>query len=140
MGIKMSDYFSFLQEIAEQEIQKSIKRGDLDNLPGKGKPLKLDDDSHISPELRMAYRILKNAGYTTSEIEERREISNILELLENCEDEQLCYQQVQKLNLLVTKINEQRRSPVYLELDQRYYQKVVQRVKINKQIRNKGKL
>ena len=49
--------------IAEQKIAEAIARGELDNLPGAGRPLNLDDDALIPEELRLAYRILKNAGY-----------------------------------------------------------------------------
>ena len=38
-------FFSHL--IAERKIQEAILKGELDNLPGKGKPLQLDDDSGI---------------------------------------------------------------------------------------------
>jgi hypothetical protein len=38
------------------------KKGEFDDLPGSGEPLVLDDDSHIAPELRAGYRLLKNAG------------------------------------------------------------------------------
>jgi hypothetical protein len=48
--------------IAEQKIAAAIARGDLDNLPGAGRPLELDDDALIPEDLRIAVRILKNAG------------------------------------------------------------------------------
>jgi len=48
--------------IAERKIQEAIDEGKFDNLPGKGKPLNLDDDPFTPQHLRMANRILKNAG------------------------------------------------------------------------------
>lgn len=48
--------------IAERKIAEAIAAGELDNLPGAGRPLELDDDSHVPEDLRAAYRILKNAG------------------------------------------------------------------------------
>jgi hypothetical protein len=48
--------------IAERKIQEAIEEGKFDNLPGKGKPLNLDDDPFTPPHLRLANRILKNAG------------------------------------------------------------------------------
>ncbi|MFP4034640.1 MAG: DnaJ family domain-containing protein [Desulfovermiculus sp.] len=121
--------FSF-QLIAEQRINEAIEKGELDNLPGQGKPINLDDDTHLPPEMRMAYRILKNAGYVSPEVEQRREIASIREMISQCEDEELCYRQVQKLNLLVTKLNMQRKVPVNLEAEQVYYRKVVGRVPV----------
>ena len=129
----MSDPLNILQTLAEQKIAQAMEEGVFDNLPGQGQPLKLDDDSHIPPELRMAYRILKNSGHVSPEVEDRKEISNIIDMLEHCEDEQLCYRQIQKLNLLVTKINEKHKRPVYLEDEQLYYAKVIQRVRVRQQ-------
>lgn len=40
--------------MAEQKIAEAIKKGELDNLPGAGSPLLLDDDSDVPAELRMA--------------------------------------------------------------------------------------
>jgi DnaJ family protein C protein 28 len=48
--------------IAERKIQEAIEEGKFDDLPGKGKPLNLDDDPFTPPHLRLANRILKNAG------------------------------------------------------------------------------
>ena len=50
--------------VAEQKIQEALKEGVFDNLPGAGKPLVQEDLSHLPPEMRMAYTILKNSGYT----------------------------------------------------------------------------
>ncbi|RME58545.1 DUF1992 domain-containing protein, partial [Candidatus Parcubacteria bacterium] len=64
--------------IAEQRIREAQARGDLDDLPGAGKPLALEEDSpFVPPELRMAYKVLKNAGYIPPEIELRRDIHSL---------------------------------------------------------------
>ncbi len=55
--------------IAEKRIAEAIERGELDDLPGEGRTLVLDDDRLVPEELRMAYRILKNAGYVPQEVE-----------------------------------------------------------------------
>lgn len=49
--------------LAERHIQAALESGELQGLAGEGKPLTLDDDSHVPPELRVGYRLLKNAGY-----------------------------------------------------------------------------
>ena len=131
----MSDPLTIFQTLAEQKIAQAMEEGLFDDLPGQGQPLKLDDDSHIPQEMRMAYRILKNSGHVSPEVEDRKEISNIIDMLEDCEDEQLCYKQIQKLNLLVTKINEKHKRPVFLEDEQLYYAKVVQRIRVRKQLK-----
>ena len=48
-----------VDELAEQHIKAALEKGELSNLPGSGKPLQLDDDSHVPPELRAGYRLLK---------------------------------------------------------------------------------
>lgn len=53
--------------IAEARIREAEKRGEFDNLPGKGLPLDLDADANIPEELRMAYKLLKNGGYLQEE-------------------------------------------------------------------------
>ena len=126
----MSDSLFSFQILAEQRINEAVEKGELDNLPGQGKPLDLDDDSHLPPEMRMAYRILKNAGYVAPEVEQRKEIASIRDMLSQCQDEEICYRQVQKLNLLVTKLNMQRRVPINLEAEQVYYRKVVGKVPV----------
>jgi elongation factor P hydroxylase len=53
----------------DKAIRDAQERGDFDNLAGTGKPIRWDDD-HVPAEWRMANRILKNAGYAPSWIEE----------------------------------------------------------------------
>ncbi len=132
MGNNITDFFIALQRIAEEKIVEAMKNGEFDNLPGKGKPVNLNDDANIPPELRVAYRILKNAGYVSEEVNELREINNLKDMLEDCEDEQEMYRKIQKLNLMVMKMNERRKVPVYLEVEQVYYRKVLEKVKVKK--------
>ncbi|WP_309474804.1 DnaJ family domain-containing protein [Dissulfurirhabdus thermomarina] len=122
----------FLEMIAEQRIREAQERGELDDLPGAGRPLRFEDDTFVPPDLRLAYKMLKNAGYLPPELEEERELRSTAELLRHLEDEGERYRQVQKLNLLVTRINLRRRRPVNLEVDQVYYRKVVERVQVRR--------
>jgi DnaJ family protein C protein 28 len=64
---------------AEQQIHQAIEEGQFEDLPGKGKPLKLDENPHEDPEWRLAYRVLRNGGFTLPWIEARREIETELE-------------------------------------------------------------
>jgi hypothetical protein len=126
----MSKELIALQQIAENKIRQAQREGELDNLPGQGQRLELDDDSHIPTELRMAYRILKNADYVSPEVQQRKEIADIKEMLDDCQDERTLYKKVQKLNLCITKLNEQRRTPIHLQEEQVYYQKVLDRIQV----------
>ncbi len=68
------------------ESQESIGRGEFDNLPGTGKPLAPDDDTLVLPELRAAYRVLKNAGYVPCDLQLRSEISDLEAFLATVDD------------------------------------------------------
>jgi hypothetical protein len=119
-----------LHRIAEQLIEDAIARGEFDNLPGKGKPLKLEDESNVPPELRMAYKILKNSGHVPPEVQEQKEIASIEEMLERCSDEHERYRQIKKLNFMVMRMNIRRRQPLNLEKEQRYYSRAVEKVSV----------
>lgn len=67
--------------IAERKIAEAIERGELDDLPGAGQPLELDDDALVPEELRLAYRILKNAGYAPAEVGALNEIAELERLV-----------------------------------------------------------
>jgi len=71
----------FLHRIAERRILEAIERGDLDRLEGRGRPLRLDDDSAVPEGWRAAYRVLKNAGVVPPEVELRREIAALERLI-----------------------------------------------------------
>ena len=76
--------------IAERKIAEAIAAGELDGLPGAGRPLELDDDSHVPEDLRAAYRILKNAGYVPPEVQTLNQIAQLERLVnETPEDERL---------------------------------------------------
>ena len=66
-----------MEFLAEGKIQEAIARGELDGLPGAGRPLDLGDDALVPEELRLAYRILKNAGYVPEEVRSLNEIAEL---------------------------------------------------------------
>lgn len=67
--------------LAEQKIEEAVRNGELDNLPMAGKKLPVDDLSHIPEDLRMSYRIMKNAGYVPEEVSLRKECIRLYDLL-----------------------------------------------------------
>ena len=120
----------FIAALAEQRITEAQEAGAFDNLPGYGKPLELEDDSHIPPELRMSYKILKNAGYIPPELAERKEIDSLLDMLEHSQDEQLRLRQMRKLEVLVLQAKSRRKRSLALEQADPYYEKVLRRISI----------
>jgi hypothetical protein len=124
----VSNLFDIMDKIAEERIREAIERGEFDDLPGKGKPLDLEDDSHLPPDLRMAYKILKNADCLPAELELRKEIRTTEALLAGIQDTREKYKQMQKLNYLIMKLNMTRRTSMALEEHQHYYEKVVDKM------------
>ncbi|MEJ5364783.1 MAG: DnaJ family domain-containing protein [Desulfosoma sp.] len=129
----MSNLFTIFEKIAEQRIQEAMERGEFDNLPGAGKPLTLEDDSHLPADLRIAYKILKNADCLPPELELRKEIRTTEELLSGIQDTQEKYRQMKRLNYLILKLNTMRRISPLLEEHQVYYPKVLDRLAKDKE-------
>ncbi|ABI56506.1 DnaJ family domain-containing protein [Alkalilimnicola ehrlichii MLHE-1] len=77
----------FLDELADARIREALEQGELDDLPGAGKPLALDDDSMVPEELRTAYRILKNANCLPPELQDQREVESLEALLAGLDDD-----------------------------------------------------
>ena len=65
----------------DEHIRKAIEDGQFDNLPGKGKPIQWQENPYEDPEWRLAYKMLKDGGFSLPWIETRREIEETLERL-----------------------------------------------------------
>ena len=89
------------QKIIEQKIREAQERGEFDNLPGKGEPLNIEDESRIPEELRLSHKILKNANCLPPEIELRNEIRQMADLLSGIPDEEEKYRQIKSINLKI---------------------------------------
>jgi hypothetical protein len=75
------------QRLAEQRILEAQRKGEFDDLPGKGKPLELEDLSWVPDELRIGYIVLKNAHVLPPEAELLKDIHILEDLLKHVEDE-----------------------------------------------------
>jgi len=75
------------QRLAEQRILEAQRKGEFDHLPGKGKPLELEDLRWVPDELRIGYIILKNAHVLPPEAELLKDIHILEDLLKHVEDE-----------------------------------------------------
>lgn len=109
-----------IDKIAEKRIEEARDKGELENLPGEGKPLTLEDESHIPPELRVGYRLLKNAGFIPAEVTLRKEISEVQSLLRMTHEPQLRTQLSSKLNLLLAKLGQSRKTPTSFLVESEY--------------------
>ncbi|KHL92533.1 molecular chaperone DnaJ [Paenibacillus sp. IHB B 3415] len=75
---------AILSWLAEQRIQEAMRSGEFANLPGHGKPLELEDLSGVPEDLRMSYKVMKNAGLLPEEVSLRAECVTLEELLAAC--------------------------------------------------------
>jgi hypothetical protein len=116
------------EKIVEERIQQSMRKGEFDSLPGAGKPLALEDFSNVPEDLRMAYKILKNADCVPPEIDIKKEILQTEALLEQMTDVKERYKTLKKLNFLIMKFNSARAGAIQFEIPQKYEGKLVDRV------------
>lgn len=112
------------QKIVEDKIREAFERGDFDDLEGMGEPLAKEESIRIAPELRLAYKIMKNADLLPPEIQTLKEIERIEKLLAGIDDENEKYRYVRKMNALVTEFNLMRNTSVCLEKKQYYFNKL----------------
>jgi hypothetical protein len=68
------------ETLIEQRIREATARGEFDDLPGAGQPMQLDDDLLVPEEVRVAHRILKNAGYVPPEAQQISEVNQLIAL------------------------------------------------------------
>jgi hypothetical protein len=81
------DGFPGLAALVEKRLEEAAAKGELSGLPGEGRPLDLDDDAMVPPELRVAYRIVKNAGFLPPELAELAEVQALIGAIERGEAE-----------------------------------------------------
>jgi len=117
-----------IARIAEQRIRQALREGVFDNLPGAGKPLDLEDDSWVPEDLRLAFRVLRNAGIIPPELELRNEIMNLRSLVETIDDDRERLKRLRELNYKLMCLNERREKPLRLEDFPAYEQEIVERL------------
>ncbi|MFZ5797509.1 MAG: DUF1992 domain-containing protein [Desulfobulbus sp.] len=120
-----------LQIIAERKIEEFFRKDggpDLRHLHGR--PLPVEDMSNVPADLRMAYKILKNAGYVPEEVALHREIVRTEDLLAHCRDEQDKLRQLRKLSLLKCKLEAKLGRPLRIDGDSAYFDRVVDRIPV----------
>ena len=120
--------FTGFSKIIEERIRKAQKKGVFENLEGAGRPLKLEEDSHIAEDLRLAHKILKNANCLPPQIELKKEIQHTEELLSGMKDTAQKHRTLKKLNYLIMKLNAVRDTSIEREMPQHYSHKLVERL------------
>jgi hypothetical protein len=87
--------------LAEERIQEATERGLFRALPGKGRPLDLEDLSAVPDDLRVSYVLLRSAGVLPEEMELRKGILRLGDLLAACQDEGRARELTERRNALV---------------------------------------
>jgi DnaJ-like protein len=77
----------FSEKLIEEKIREAMERGEFDDLPGKGKPLDLDEYFATPEDVRLGYSVLKSAGCLPVEVELQNEIESLKARLGVCDDE-----------------------------------------------------
>ncbi|WDP92421.1 MAG: DUF1992 domain-containing protein [Desulfobacter sp.] len=117
------------EAIVEERIKQAQKEGRFDNLKGQGRPLKFDD-ANVPEELRMAHKILKNAGFLPPEIELKKKISRTRDLMAGLDEgspEKATL--TKKLNYLLVKLDSVRRpSPAAALVRDRYRTNLIRKI------------
>ena len=117
-----------IDNLAEENIQAAIRRGEFDDLPGQGRRLELDDEILVPEALRAGYRLLKNAGCLPPELTLRREIHEIETLLRQAEGSGEQAGLYRRLQLLQTRLALRGHESSLLERDAQYRAKIMDRL------------
>ena len=120
-----------LDAIAERRIREAQARGELDDLPGAGAPLVLDDDALVPEDLRVAYRILKNAGFLPPELEAHGEIREIEQLLQRVENEFERARLLSRINFLLSRTVQGRRHGS-VRVQEAYVERIAERLDLRR--------
>ena len=89
--------------VAERKIEEALAEGQFDNLPGMGRPLELEDTSHLPPDMRMAYTILKNSGCLEEAPGPEKPVS-MRDLMGRIPEEGRVYGKMQRLKLMMLRV------------------------------------
>ncbi|AJZ91426.1 hypothetical protein VW41_21610 [Klebsiella michiganensis] len=116
-----------LDQWAERHILDAQRNGEFDSLTGSGEPILLDDDSHVPPELRAGYRLLKNAGCLPPEMQQRKDALELVDLLKTVHVQSEEYRVMsKKLALLELKLRQAGINTEFLRGE--YAAKLLQRI------------
>ena len=116
-----------IQKIIEKRILEAQKKGEFDDLPGTGEPISIEDDSHVPEDLRLTYKILKNANCVPPEIQLRKDIRKMEDMLEGMSDEKEKYRHIKRINFKIMQLNTMGKTSPLLEDTELYYNKVLEK-------------
>jgi hypothetical protein len=115
----------FIERLAEQRIVEAQRKGEFENLAGKGKPLELADYSTLPEDLRMAYHVLKNANVLPPEAELLKDIHILEDLLKHVEEEGERKALAKSLQWKVIRLDMLKRRSMELNSTRSYSRKII---------------
>jgi len=121
------DALQTFDSIAERRIREAQERGEFDDLPGMGLPLMLDDDILVPEDLRVAYRLLKNAGFVPPELAAHGEIRQLEQLVQAADTDDERRRLLSRLNYLLTR-TAAGRPRMNLQVDADYFEQIAERL------------
>ena len=124
----MGRSMDIIEAIAERKIREAMERGEFSNLPGAGRPVRLDNDSMVPQELRVAYRILRNAGCLPPELELRKEIVTLRDLIACVENEDERREKIRELSGKLLRLSLLLKRPVHLDEFPQYRDRILEKM------------
>jgi hypothetical protein len=118
----------FLERLAEHRIREAMERGEFDDLPLSGKPLRFESNAFVPEDLKLGYKILRDAGCLPPELELRREIATLEALLVEIEDGDERLRLARRINEKVLRLNLLRRTSIDRETREVYVKKLQQKL------------
>ncbi len=119
------DIFS---KIAEQRIREAIENGEFEDLENAGRPIAFEDETWIPEDLRTAYRVLKNAGCIPQELQLRKEVLSLRDLIHTIDDDSERLRKIRELNFKLIKLGEIRKGPLNIERFPEYEKKIFEKL------------
>ncbi len=122
--------FGIIQTIAERRIQQAMDEGSLPDLSHwKNRPLPQDEAlDKVAPDLRLAFKLLKNAGYIPEGLALHQEIRHTEDLLKHSTDEREKLHHLRRISVLRTKMEMCHGRRIHLEEDSPYFERVVEQL------------
>ena len=111
-------------KLAEQRIKDAIEQGEFRELKNMGKPLTFEDETWIPEDLRVVYRVLKNSGCIPPELELRKEVLSLRDLISTIDDDKERLRMIREFNFKLMKLQELRKRPLNIEHFPEYEDKI----------------
>ena len=119
---------NIFSKIAEQRIREAIENGEFNCLEKMGRPITLEDETWVPEDLRPAYRVLKNSGCIPPELELRKEILGLRDLIGTIDDDAERLRNIRELNFKLMKLGEMRGKSLNLDQFPEYEMKIYEKL------------